>query len=156
MSTSILLENYLPVVQQHGLNTNKTVTLGGAISSAGAITSSSASAGIGYATGAGSTVTQATSKSTGVTINALCGAITMNGAALAAAAEVTFVVTDSSVAATDVVVVNHSSAGTSGAYLVGVSAVGAGSFSITVTNASGGSLSEAIVLSFAVIKAVAA
>lgn len=111
---------------------------------------------IGYATGAGGAVTQATSKSTGVTLNTVCGQITMNGAALAAAAEVTFVVTNSVVAAGDVVVVNHSSGGTSGSYLCGISAVGAGTFSITVSNVSAGSLSEAIVLSYAIIKAVAA
>lgn len=147
---SLLIENYLPCVQEGGFNTNKTAAFGSSI------LSSSSSAGVGYATGAGSTVTQATSKSTGVTLNTVCGQITMNNAALAAAAEVTFTVTDSAVAAADVIIVNHSSAGTAGAYLVGISAVAAGSFSITVTNASAGSLSEAIVLSFAVIKAVAA
>src|SRR5262249_33804889 len=65
-------------------------------------------AGIGYQTGAGAggTVTQATSKSTGVTLNKITGAITMNAAALAAATSVTFTVTDSSVAATDAVVAN--------------------------------------------------
>src|SRR5882672_9299987 len=37
---------------------------------------------LGYATGAGGAVTQATDKSTAVTLNKICGAITMNGAAL--------------------------------------------------------------------------
>ena len=115
----------------------------------------SATAGIGYGTGAGGTVTQLTSKTTGVTLNTICGAITMNGAALGAAAEATFTVTDSAVAAADLIIVNHSSAGTIGAYLAGGRAA-AGSFQITVSNVSAGSLSEAIVLSFAVIKAVTA
>lgn len=117
---------------------------------------SSGGDGVGYSTGAGGAVTQASSKTTAVTLNNICGQITMNGAALAAAAEANFTVTNSKVAATDVVIVNHSSAGTAGAYVVGISAVAAGSFQIVVSNVSAGSLSEAIVLSFAIIKAVAA
>ena len=57
----------------------------------------------------GTSVTQATNKSTGVTANTATGVITLNNAALAAAAEVSFTVTNSEVAATDVVVVNHAS-----------------------------------------------
>lgn len=112
----------------------------------------SGTAGIGYTTGAGGTVTQATSKSTGVTLSTPSGQITMSNAALNAGVEVTFTVTNTVIAAPDVVVANHSSGGTSGAYLVGVSAVAAGSFALTVSNASAANLSEAIVLSFVVIK----
>ena len=43
----------------------------------------------------GGTVTQATGKSTGVTLNAASGQITMDDAALAAAAEISFTVTNS-------------------------------------------------------------
>ena len=111
---------------------------------------------IGYVSGNGGAVTQATSKSTGVTLNKACGAITMNNAALADATTVSFTVTNSVVAANDVVIVNHSSAGTAGAYTVEANAIAAGSFAISVRNVSGGSLSQAIVLSFAVIKAAAA
>lgn len=99
----------------------------------------------------GGTVTQATNKSTGVTLNTQSGQITMHNAELAAAAEVAFTVTNSKVSATDVVIVNHGSAGTAGSYLVGVSAIGAGSFGIVVANPTGGALSEAIVLNFVVI-----
>jgi hypothetical protein len=112
--------------------------------------------GNGYATGAGGAVTQATSKSTGVTLNKVCGQITTHNAALAAATEVSFTVTNSAVAATDVVAASIASGGTASAYAVGVTATSAGSFVITITNLSGGSLSEALVLNFAVIKAVAA
>lgn len=115
---------------------------------------SSGTAGLGYVSTAGGTITQATSKTTGVTINKICGQITMNGAALAAAAEVSFVVTNNTVISTDVVIVNIQSVGTAGAYFVTVGAVGNGSFSITVGNVSAGSLSQAIVLNFAVIKSV--
>lgn len=109
---------------------------------------------LGYRTGAGGTVTQATSKTTGVTLNKIAGQITMNGAALAAGAEVAFTLTNSTIAATDVVIVNVQSVGTAGAYLVSVGAVSAGSCSITVSNASAGSLSQAIVLNYVVIKGV--
>lgn len=111
---------------------------------------------IGYVDGDGSTVTQATNKTTGVTINALCGTITMNNAALAAAAEAAFTVTNSKVSATDVPVVAIKSGGTTGSYMICVSAVAAGSFDITIGNVSAGSLSEAVVISFAIIKATAA
>jgi hypothetical protein len=105
-------------------------------------------------TGVGGTVTQLTSKATAVTLNKLCGRITMHNAALAAGAEVAFTVNNSTVANTDVVIVCVQSIGTANAYLVSVGAVGAGSFSITVSNASTGSLSQAVVLNFAVIKSV--
>ena len=104
----------------------------------------------GYGTGRG-TVTQETNKSTGVTLNAPCGAITMNGAALNADTTVSFTLTNTSIAATDLLVLNHVSGGTAGAYVLNAQAA-AGSASINVTNISTGSLSEAIVIGFAVIK----
>lgn len=113
---------------------------------------SSGTAGVGYATGAGGTVTQATSKTTGVTINKTAMVITMNGAALAAAAEVSFVVTNSTVAAVDVPVCAIASVGTAGAYFLTVGAVSAGSFAITLGNASAGSLSQAVVINCVIIK----
>ena len=100
----------------------------------------------------GGTVTQSSNKSTGVTLNTESGQITMNDAALAAAAEVSFTVTNSKVAATDVVVACHGSAGTAGSYLVNANAIAAGSFAVTVSNVSGGSLSEAIVINFVALK----
>lgn len=128
----------------------------GAIATTGGITSSSPTAGLGYATGAGGAITQGTSKTQGVTLNTVTGQITMNGAALGSGAIATFVVTDSAVANGDVVVVNHGSAGTAGAYHVDANTITAGAFSVTVHNFSGSSLSEAIVLHFAVVKSVAA
>jgi len=111
---------------------------------------------IGYNTGssstAPSTVTQATSKSTGVTINASVGQIVTNNAALAAAAEVAFVVTNSAISTYDVpVVAIASGAATAGTYLLSVATVAAGSFTIVITNASTGSLSEALTINFATI-----
>ena len=130
-----------------------TVTTGAVTVTAGAITSASATAGIGYATGAGGIVTQATNKSTGVTLNTVTGAITMNGAALAGDTTVSFVLTDSAIAATDAVIVLHESVGTLGAYSF-ASTAAAGSVTIGVHNNTAGSLSEAIVLRFVVIKSV--
>ncbi len=101
-----------------------------------------------------SSVTQATNKSTGVTLNKTTGKIVMNNEALAAAAEASFTVTNSRVAADDVVVVNHASGGTAGSYLVAANSVAAGSFKITVSNVSAGSLSEAIVLQYRVLRAL--
>lgn len=106
----------------------------------------------GYITGEGGVVTQATSKSTGVTLNKRCGQITMNNAALAASTSVTFTLTNSTIAATDLLVMNHVSGGTAGAYAFTAQAA-AGSVNITVRNVTAGSLSEAIVIGFAVIKA---
>ena len=110
---------------------------------------------LGYTTGSGGTVTQATSKSTAVTLNKINGEIVMNAAQLNATTTVSFTLNNSTIAATDVVVVNIASVGTVGSYLVTVSAVAAGSCSISVRNITSGNLSQGIKLNFAVIKAVA-
>lgn len=106
----------------------------------------------GYGSGAGGTQTQATSKSTGVTLNTRCGQVTMNAAELAANTAVSFTLTNNQIAATDLIIINHVSGGTAGAYLFGVRAT-AGSATITVRNVTAGALSEAIVIAFAVVKA---
>lgn len=112
--------------------------------------------GVGYTTGAGGAVTQATSKATGVTLNTLSGAITLNAASLAAATSVTFTVTDSKVAATDVVMVSIKSGATANSYQATVDAVAAGSFNVSLRNVSAGALAEAVVVNFVILKAVAA
>ena len=117
----------------------------------GAVTSSG-TAGVGYATGAGGTVTQATSRTTGVTLNKTTGAITMFSAAGTTTAA-TFTVTNSTVAATDVIILNQKS-GTD-LYDLMVTAVAAGSFNLTFRT-TGGTTTETPVFNFAVIKAVAA
>lgn len=112
-------------------------------------------AGLGYATGAGAggTVVQATSKTTGVTINTPTGQVTMNNAALAAGASATFIVTNSQVANVDTVLVNLIGGVSSSAnYRVENENTNTGLFRIRVTNISAGSLSEALVIGFSVIK----
>ena len=109
----------------------------------------------GYATGSGGVVTQATSKATGVTLSKPTGQITLNNAALAADTTVSFVLTNTVIEANDILVMNHISGGTAGSYLLNAQSA-AGSASINVRNITTGSLSEAIVIAFAVIKAVIA
>ena len=139
------------------LNAGKLETSGGTLTGALVATSlTSNSDGVGYATGAGGAVTQLTNKATGVTLNKPSGAITMNAAALAASTTVSFVLTNTSIAENDVVVVSIKSGGTVGAYTVTVSAIAAGSCTISLRKETAGSLSEAVVLNFAVIKAVVA
>lgn len=110
----------------------------------------------GKVTGDGGAVTQTTNRSTGVTLNTICGAITTDTTSLAAGAEATFTVTNSKVAATDVVSVCVKS-GTVATTIAYVSAVAAGSFNITLSNlhASTGE-TGALVINFIVHKAVAA
>jgi len=121
------------------------------LTATGAIVSTG-TAGIGYATGAGGTVTQATSRTTGVTLNKTAGAITLFSAAGSATAA-TFTVTNSTVAATDVIILCQKS-GTD-LYDLMVTAVAAGSFNITFRT-TGGTTTETPVFNFAVIKGVAA
>lgn len=109
--------------------------------------------GIGYSTGAGGTVVQATSKATGVTLNKPSGQITMNNAALLAATIVSFVLTDTCIAATDVLILNHVSGGTIGSYTLNAQCA-AGSATINVRNNTAGTLSEALVISYALVKVV--
>lgn len=104
---------------------------------------------IGFALGSGGAVTQATSRTTGVTLNTTNGAITLFSAAGSATYQ-TFTVTNSLVSATDVIHVCQKS-GTD-KYIVLVTAVAAGSFSITFAT-TGGTTTEQPVFNFAVIKA---
>lgn len=105
---------------------------------------------LGYTTDAQGTVTQATSKSTGVTLNKSAGQITMNNAALASVTNVTFTLTNSFISANDILILNVAS-GTAGAYNCWVSGLTTGSATVTLRNISGGSLSEAVVINFALI-----
>lgn len=110
----------------------------------------------GYGTGAGGAVTQATSKATGVTLNTVTGEITLNNAALNAATNVSFTFTNSVIAVGDLVLVQHVSGGTLGGYYVTAVPAGAGSATVTVRNITAGSLSEAPVIKYVVIKAATA
>jgi hypothetical protein len=96
---------------------------------------------LGYASSAQGAVTQATSKSTGVTVNASMGRITTDSATLNTLTNVTFTLTNNLISVKDVIILNVSSGATSSA----------GTCTITLRNISGGNLSEAVVINFAVI-----
>jgi hypothetical protein len=110
---------------------------------------------IGYAASGQGTVTQLTSKSTGVTLNKSAGQITMNNAALAAGVAVSFVLTNSLISANDTIIVNVASNTTgslAGAYTTYVSYLATGSALITLRNLTAAtSYSEAVVINFATI-----
>ena len=110
---------------------------------------------IGYAATAQSTVTQLTDKSTGVTINASAGQITMSNAALTATTNVAFTMTNNKISAKDLVIVNVAGGVASNVtYNCWVSGHTAGSCAFVLRNISAGSLSEAVVLNFAIIHCV--
>jgi hypothetical protein len=110
---------------------------------------------IGYTAAAQGTVTQLTDKSTAVTLNKSAGRITMNNASLTTATNATFTLNNSFISANDTVVLTISGGQTTpGSYNVFANALGAGTVSITLRNISGGTLSEAIVVNFAIIHCV--
>ena len=106
---------------------------------------------LGYAAAAQGAVTQLTSKSTGVTLNESMGQITMNNATLNTLTNVTFTLTNNLISAKDVIILNVGSGATSGAYNCWISSMSAGTCTITLRNISGGNLSEAVVINFAII-----
>jgi len=109
----------------------------------------------GYTAAAQGTVTQLTSKSTAVTLNKPAGRITMDAASLATATNATFTLNNSFISANDTVVLTISGGqATPGSYNVFANALAAGSVSISLRNISGGSLSEAVVINFAIIHCV--
>lgn len=114
---------------------------------------------IGYTVGYGNSVpsvTQATSKSTGVTLNSAAGQITLNGAALASATAVTFTVTNNAVTGYSIPVACIAGGfATAGSYSVVVDKSAAGAFNVTLTNVTAGSLSEAVVIDFALVNIAA-
>jgi len=109
---------------------------------------------LGYTAEGQGTVTQATSKSTAVTLNKPAGQITMNNASLGATTNVTFTLNNTFISTNDILILNVAANATAGAYNCWVSGLSAGSASITVRNISAGSLSEDVVINFALIHCV--
>lgn len=112
---------------------------------------------LGYYTGVGTgqTVTQLTNKSTAVIMPAACytGTITMNNASLATNAVVKFTVTDTAVAASDVVIAvpQQGSITAAAAYFITCNSNN-GSFVVNIDNL-GTTESDAIILNFIVLRA---
>lgn len=108
---------------------------------------------LGYGTGTGGAVTQATNRTTGVTLSNSTGAITTNNTSLAAGASATFTVTNTIVTAVDVIVLAIKSGQTNKETSVAVTAVAAGSFDITVHNKNATTAETgSIIINFVVIK----
>lgn len=117
----------------------------------GSMISISPSGGIGYGAGAGSTVTQSSNKSTAVTINAISGHIVLNNASLGAGATVSFTMTNSAIAANDLIFTNVNSVSYSAKTTNGFT----GSAVCTITNLTASPQTDAPTISFIVFKGAA-
>ena len=108
---------------------------------------------LGYTTAGQGTVTQLTSKSTGVTLNKSAGRITMAADALANGVAVSFTLTNSFISTNDVLILCVSAGAVLDpvAYTVYTSSLAAGSAVVTLRNLSATSRSEAVVVNFALI-----
>lgn len=140
-----------------GANGNITLTPNGTGSVVA--TKLEATTSIGYPTGTGGTVTQLTSRTTGVTLDKITGQITLFAAAITGHEADEFTLTNSTIGANDVVVVSIKSgctAGTRKYYQVSVVETAAGSCIISVGNIDNATIpaagTDTPVLQFAVIK----
>ena len=109
---------------------------------------------IGYSSSSQGTVTQLTDKSTGVTLNKSAGRITMNAAALAGGAVVSFTLTNSLISTNDTIIVcvsSNTTGSAAGAYTAYVSYLSAGTALISLRNLSSTSYSEAVIINYAII-----
>ena len=109
---------------------------------------------LGYTAAAQGAVTQATDKSTAVTLNKSAGRITMNAASLGATTNVSFTLNNSLISANDTLILTISSGATIGAYNCWVNSLSAGTASITLRNTTGGALAEAVVVNYSLIHCV--
>ena len=110
----------------------------------------------GYTADAQGAVTQLTSKATAVTLNKSAGRITLNNAALAGNAAVTFNLNNSLISSNDILVLNVSAGSVADAttYTIYTSSLGAGVAAITLRNLTAVSQSEAVIINYALIHCV--
>ena len=106
---------------------------------------------LGYTAAAQGTVTQATSKSTAVTLNKPAGRITLNAASLGAGTNVSFTLNNNLISSNDVLILNVAAGATAASYNLWVDSLGAGTASITLRNTTAGALAEAVGINFAII-----
>jgi hypothetical protein len=136
--------------------TNKTIQ-GATITGSTSVLVASATGSLGYSTGAGGTVTQATSKSTAVTLNTPSGRITMDSAALAASTTVEFTFNNSLIASGTVLILAITgNVTTAAAYNLGTRSQSGSSMVIGLRNITAGSLSEPIQISYVLINGATA
>jgi len=119
-----------------------------------ALTSKSPSAGIGYSTGAGGVVAQATNKSTNVSLATICGAIITHDAELGPGEAVSFQVTNSAVREEDFVGIHRRSGGSKKSYWVYVDETGDGYFEVVIQNLTGAPLSQSVTFNYQVTRLV--
>ena len=145
--------NVISLLSSFGTNTIVTTSniSAGNLVSTGTITTTGN--GVGYSTGSGGTITQATSRTTGVTLNKPSGQITLFSQALASGAANTFIFTNSTISANDFLLINHFSGGTLGNYTF-ASNTSTGQANVTVRSISTVS-AEAPVLLYVLIKGAA-
>jgi len=122
------------------------------IDTSGNVLAVSAGGSLGYGAGAGGTVTQATSKSTAVTLNKPTGQITMHSASLAANTAVSFQFNNSLLSGADLVVMNIYNNATTNAYLLQVQDIRSGYCTVSLRNLTAGALAEAVMFQYAIIK----
>jgi hypothetical protein len=117
---------------------------------------------MGYPTGTGGTVTQGTSRTTGVTLNKITGEIVLYAVGIAGHEADEFVLTNSTIEANDVIMLcikngGSLAAGTRKYYVTSVNTVGAGTCTISVGNIDNGAItSESPTLQFVVLKGAVA
>jgi len=117
---------------------------------------------MGYPAGTGGTVTQATSRTTGITLNKITGEIVLFAAGIAGHDADEFVLTNSTIEADDVIMLcikngGSLAAGTRKYYVTQVNTVAAGSCTISVGNLDNGAItSESPILQFVVLKGAVA
>jgi hypothetical protein len=111
---------------------------------------------IGYGTGSGGTVTQLTSKSTTVNLNKASGQIIMNNAALASGATIAFICNSTVIGVNDNIICTLAGPVGGANYRIFGSIWNTGQMAFSVTNITGGPLSEAVVINFSILKGAVA
>jgi hypothetical protein len=146
----------------HTANGNANISVGGTsnvvvVSNTQVIVSGNAGVGlnstgtVGYLAGAGGTISQTGNKSGNVTLNKPSGEITMQNTNLAAATTVDFYLTNSTISATDLLIINQTSTANAGGYTFNATC-NSGNARIFVRNVMAATAGDAVVLRYAVIK----
>ena len=120
--------------------------------------SASPTIGVGYSSGAGGSVTQLSSKSTGVTLNNVCGRIITSNENLVAGTAVSFVFTNSTISITDTITSSFSSSNaiTNYAYLITFADIANGSCVVVIRNLDGSNHAEVLAINYTIHKSVTA
>jgi hypothetical protein len=128
---------------------------GNVLTSAGNVLINGGTGGVGYTAGAGGTISQTGNKSGNVTLNKASGEITMQSTNLASNTTVNFYLINSTIAATDLLIINQTSTANAGGYTFNA-ICNAGNAQIFVRNVMAATAGDAVVLRYAVIKGAVA